>query len=113
MNGDNYKQRDVLSNVPANGRVGPESTSDFIHRDQEPRPMQEDVDSGKAEQVDRSRAASGHAGSLLDFGSNCGGRWRNWAPPVTAGREITVGEPRRLRPTRVECSEKPQRFGDH
>ena len=60
MQRNDQEQREILHHIPGNRGIAPLAAADFISRNQKPGPMQEYIDSGKPEEVDRTLAAAWH-----------------------------------------------------
>ena len=60
----NQKQRQIFQDVPDDRSVPALPALYFVCCHDEPGPMQEEIDSGEAEQMDGTLANTGHLGSL-------------------------------------------------
>jgi hypothetical protein len=63
----------ILEDVPEDGTVGAVAALDFESRHEEPGPVEEDGDSGDAEDAKRTLAAE-HGGSLMEWSAAVAGK---------------------------------------
>ena len=67
MRENNSEESEVLDDVPRYGTVPALAGLDFVQRDEEPRPIEKDVDSVDTEEAERTLAGAEHAASLPEI----------------------------------------------